>query len=107
MKRAQMSPQERSWRSELVGLIAHQPFLRGTLSLRQRSCGKPNCRCARGEKHASLYLVQSREGRPRQLFLGKEQEEQARQWVDNYQRLRELVERVSERSWEFLQRKEP
>jgi hypothetical protein len=107
MKRVQMSAQERSWRSDLAQLVSHRSFLRGYLSVRERSCGKPTCHCAQGEKHRSLYLVCSQEGKPRQLFIPREQEEEVRQWVAQYQRLRELLERISESAWERLRRKEP
>ena len=107
MKRAQMSPQERSWRSELARLVSSRPFVRGCLSTRDRACGKPTCRCARGEKHRSLYLVCSHEGRPRQLFIPREQEEQVKAWVAHHQRLRELLERISEAAWKRLQDRKP
>lgn len=107
MKRAQMSPQERAWRSELARLVSSQPLVRGYLSDRERVCGKPTCHCARGEKHRSLYLVCSRDGRPRQLFIPREREEQVKEWVAHHQRLRELLEHISEAGWERLRQKEP
>jgi len=39
------------------------------LSERLGKCGKPNCRCTRGELHKSLYLVQSQGGRLRQICV--------------------------------------
>jgi hypothetical protein len=107
MNRTQMSPQERSWRSELARLVSSRPLVRGYVSVRERACGKPTCRCARGEKHRSLYLVCSQEGRPRQLFIPREQEERVKEWVAYHQRLRELVERISEAAWKRLRDREP
>jgi hypothetical protein len=105
MKRAEMSPQERNWRSRLTRLLHSQGLLRGTLTVRHRVCGRPNCRCARGEKHASLYLVSHQQGRVRQLFVPKEQEEQARQWSANYRRARAMLDRIAELYFERLQKR--
>jgi hypothetical protein len=88
--------------------LAHaQPFLRGTLSVRSRPCGKPNCRCARGQWHVSLYVVQSHEGKPRQVYVPKAWEERIRQAVQNHQEMQRLIEELSELEWKRLrERKE-
>lgn len=41
------------------------PMVPGTLYLLRRKCGKPNCRCAQGELHASWVLTRSESGRSR------------------------------------------
>ena len=93
--RAQMSAQERRLRSRIVQLISQNALLRGTLSLRERTCGKKNCKCAHGEKHASLYLVLSQQGKLRQLFIPRRYEDAVRQAVAQYQEVRQLLESVS------------
>ena len=65
MNRISLSPAERSFRSRLAQLIHDHWLLRGTLSPRSRKCGKATFHCASGELHASLYLVQSHDGKPR------------------------------------------
>ena len=55
--RAKLSAAERNFRSRIAQLASTQWFLRGTLSERSSKCGKPNCRCANGELHESVYLV--------------------------------------------------
>jgi hypothetical protein len=107
MKRTQIPPQERSWRSQLARLISYQPFLRASLQIRERACGKPNCHCTRGEKHASLYLVRGRDGTREQRFVPREQEAEVRQWVSSYQRILDLLERISEAAWKRVGKKEP
>ena len=57
--RAKLSAAERNFRSQFARLALNRWFLRGSLSERLGKCGKPNCRCTRGELHKSLYLVQS------------------------------------------------
>lgn len=104
---ALMSPRERELRSQLKQMLLAQGVIRGTLALRETTCGKANCRCKRGLKHLALYLVASEQGKLRQLFIPKSLEPQARQWVASYQRLRELLEELSQLHWERLEQRKP
>jgi hypothetical protein len=107
LSRSSLSAGERSRRSRLAQLVSTRRFLRGTFAPRSRRCGKSNCRCAQGELHASLYLVQSRGGKPRQVFVPKEWEERIRQSVQGYQEIQQLLEELSEIEWQqLLDRKE-
>lgn len=107
LPRSSLSAAERRGRSRLAQLVHTRPLLRGTLSVRSRRCGKPNCRCARGELHVSLYLVQSHDGKPRQVYVPQEWEERIRQAVQNHQEIQGLIEELSEREWKRLrERKE-
>jgi hypothetical protein len=55
----------------------------------------------------SLYLVQSRGGKPRQLFVPKAWEDRVRQSVQGYQEIQQLLEELSEIEWQqLLDRKE-
>jgi hypothetical protein len=94
--RAAMGQQERHWRSLLAQIAAQRGLLRGSLQLRQQTCGKPNCKCTRGQKHQALYVVFSKDGRYRQLYVPRQWEQAVRQWVGNYRQLRDLTEKVSE-----------
>jgi hypothetical protein len=103
MSRSQFPASERALRSRLAKLVHDEPLLRGTLSMRKITCGKANCRCARGEKHLCLYLTCSRSGRVHQVFIPRDIADQVRRWVHNYRTVRELLEKLSEASWERLQ----
>jgi len=93
--RSHLSARERDFRSRLAKLIHGDGILRGSLSVRERTCGKPTCKCAKGEKHVSLYLTFSEDGKYRQLFVPKHLEEEVRAWVSNHQKARELLEEIS------------
>jgi hypothetical protein len=101
-----MSAKERDRRSRLARLAHGAGLLRGTLAPRQRVCGKPNCKCAKGEKHASLYLVVHRDGELRQLCIPKTFEPHVRQWVRNYQEVKELLEQISELYWDKTRKRQ-
>ena len=107
MHRSQFSARERQRRSRLAQIIHTAGFLRGTLSLRNVRCGKPTCRCARGELHACLYLVRRHGGKLRQLFVSRPWEERVRQAVENHQEMERLIEELSDLEWKRLkERKE-
>lgn len=46
-------------------LLRDRPLVPGTLYLLERKCGKANCRCARGQLHASWVLTRSEGGKSR------------------------------------------
>jgi len=102
LSRAELSASERSLRSRIAQLTSSERFLRGTLSERSGRCGKPNCHCAEGEGHPSLYLVQSHAGKVRQLCVPKALQDPVRQAVGEYQEIQRLLNEVSELEWKRL-----
>jgi len=100
--RAKLSAAERNFRSQFARLALNRWFLRGSLSERLGKCGKPNCRCTRGQLHKSLYLVQSQGGRLRQICVPLAWQERVRQAVSDYRKMQELIEEVSELEWKRL-----
>jgi hypothetical protein len=107
LNRAKLSATERNFRSRIAQLSSGQWFLRGTLSERSGKCGKPNCRCTRGELHRSLYLVQSQDGKLRQICVPKAWQERVRRAVHDYRQMQKLIEEVSELEWKRLQERKP
>ena len=106
LSRAELSATERGLRSRIAQIASGERFLRGTLSERSGKCGKPNCRCADGEGHPSLYLVQSHAGKVRQLCIPKSLQDPVRQAVGQFQEMQRLLQEVSELEWKrFLARK--
>jgi hypothetical protein len=43
----------------------------GSLYQMRRKCGKPGCKCARGQLHASWYLSRAEQGRTKLIYIGK------------------------------------
>lgn len=106
MYKSQMKKQERDSRSRLKPYVSYKELLRGTLSIRERVCGKSNCKCQRGEKHVSLFLTRSKDGKVEQRYIPKEKEELVRQWVNNYKDVQELLEKISSIYWDRLKKKD-
>lgn len=101
-----MSHVERDIRSRLAQMSSGNAIVRGTLTTREKVCGKPNCKCARGEKHVALYLVASKDGKLRQLFVPQSYEARVQKWLVQYKEANELLEQLSDLYWEKIQNRE-
>ena len=53
------------------------------------------------------YLVQSQQGKPRQICVPKAWQERVRQAVNDYQQMQRLIEEVSELEWKRLRERKP
>lgn len=104
--RTSQSDHERQIRSQLRKILNSSGLLHGTLVERHRVCGKPNCRCTRGQKHRGLYLVVTEGGKPRQLYVPEDWEQTVRHWVQDYQKARELMEEVSRIHWQKVRERQ-
>jgi len=92
-----MSKKERALRSRITKLVSEFGLLRGSLLVRKRLCGNPRCRCrTKGERHESLALQVSIEGRSRQFHVPKAMQDEVRAWVEHYQEIRGLLDQISE-----------
>ena len=106
IKHVRLTPVERALRAQLQQLLQGAGLMRATLTVRERVCGKDNCKCASGQKHASLYLVSRQNGKLRQLFVPKHLEPKARQWVKSYLEAQEVLETISDQCWRRLEERE-
>ncbi len=98
---AYLSPQGSVARSRLTRLLQGSPMLRAGLVSMARTCGKPSCKCAKGEKHVSLY-VSLKVGRTRKMvYIPPELEQPVRSWAESYREAAELWETMLQ---EYLQR---
>jgi len=106
--RTQRSSEERQARSRAAQFLVNEPFLRGTLVLRMRTCGKPYCRCQKGQKHPTLYLYTRSSKRQVCTYIPKALHETVRRWVDNGRRIKRLVDQVAQHNFEtLLEQKQP
>lgn len=101
-----MSPEERRLRSQLNRLLSQRAVIHGSLIRRRRVCGKPHCKCTRGELHEGLYLIVTEQGAPRQMYVPKEWEQTVRQWIDNYREARKLMDDVSRIHWDKVRNRQ-
>ena len=69
-------------------LLERSVLLKGTLIEVQRTCGKPGCKCARGEKHTCRQLSASVEGKTRTWNVPRRYLARVKRLTDNYRRFR-------------------
>ena len=95
-------------REKLVGkLPVTGELLRGSLLERIVRHTKDCPKCARGEGHRVFVLtVTYAGGRVRQFSVRRERVAEVRQWLNNYQKLKQAIEGICELNHELL-RPEP
>jgi hypothetical protein len=89
-------------------LPAAEETLRGAMLTQGRRCGRPGCRCARGELHGPYtYLSLGRErGRSRLLYVPAALVEAVRRRVEASVRVEAALSEISEINAELLRRRE-
>jgi len=85
------------------------PVLRASLIERFTQCGKSGCKCMQGEKHGPAYYltVSYAKGKTRQVYVPKDLQPLAAQWVRNYQQAITVLEEISSINLELIRLKEP
>lgn len=73
-------------------LMKHEGLLRGSLLERPKFCGKPGCKCTRGQPHPpGLYLSRRVGGTARHLFIRSAHHERARREASAYKEFRQAL----------------
>jgi hypothetical protein len=86
--RSQLTRAQQQLSGLLEDCFGRGPLLPGSLYTLRRKCGKPNCRCTRGELHESTVLSYRGQGRPQNISPPPEQIDTLRQRTDDYRRVR-------------------
>ena len=84
--------------------LAH--VMRASLITRSVKCGKPNCRCANGEGHKSLYISSYYNGKTRLDFVPKSYKDKVSQCIKDYDELIALLSELSSINLELFRRRE-
>jgi hypothetical protein len=86
--------------SEIKGLVepvfSDRPVIKGTVYELKRRCGKPGCKCARGELHARMVVSASEGGKTRLQVIPKGFVVEVQGKVRRYQELRRVRARLGE-----------
>ena len=78
------------------------PMVQGSFYLLRRKCGKPNCRCAGGQFHATYVLTRSEQGQDRLYTVPKDQRARLRQWAAEYRRYQRARAVLAKRQVQLL-----
>jgi len=82
--------------------------LRASLLERMTQCGKPGCKCMRGEKHGPAYYVTVTyaQGKTRQVYVSRDRKRLVETWIRNYHRVWAALEEISRINLELLRLKD-
>jgi len=106
MNRKYMDLDLKKTTSHLARLLYKGSFLRGNPVIMERTCGNKNCRCVlEGKKHKSLYISKNKDGNRKMIYVPKRLEDEVRAKLDAYQRIKRLVEKISELNYKELKMK--
>ena len=75
-------------RALVESLVGREPLLPGSLYTLRRRCGKPGCRCTRGELHATPMLSYRGQGKPQNVTPRPGELAALRALTEAYQRFR-------------------
>ena len=96
-------------RQALVKQLARlEPLiLRGSLIERYKRCGHPGCKCQQGQGHGpKYYLSISQAGsRPEMDYVPEEFTKQVSDYLQNFQKVRQVLERICNINRELLRRR--
>ena len=92
---------------EIRGLIepffSDKPVVKGTVYELKRRCGKPGCKCARGELHRRMVVSASEEGKTRLQVIPRGYLVEVQEKVRRYQELRHARARLGEAHQKMLE----
>lgn len=75
-------------REDLGVFLSDHPLVKGTVYTLRRKCSKPSCRCAQGERHASIVLTANIKGRTRLWTIGQDRVEELRERTEAHRQFR-------------------
>ena len=85
---------------EIKGLVgpvfSDLPMIRGTVYELKRRCGKPGCKCTRGELHSRMVVSASERGKTRLQVIPQGFLSEVQTKVRRYQELRRVRARLGE-----------
>lgn len=100
--RSHLAPKERLARSRLAQLLHEKPLLIGSLVSMPRRCGKPGCKCTKGDLHPGTYLALRVGATRKMVHIPQSLEAEVTQSVAAYQEAWHLMEQVSQSCFERL-----
>lgn len=82
-------------------------ILRGSLIERYKRCGHPGCQCQQGQGHGPKYYlsVSQAGGRPEMDYVPEEYSQQVSNYLQNFQKVRQLLEQICNINRELLRRR--
>ncbi len=75
---------------------AEGPMLSASLVQSGKQCGRPGCRCMKGERHIQHQLTFKVHGKTQTVYVPVDLVEEVRGWIEEHKRLRGLMQEISQ-----------
>lgn len=75
--------------AEVRRMVRVREMVRGYVYHSRRRCGKPSCRCARGEVHEAWVIATKVDGKQTTRSLSPERRKRVQQLAEDYRRFRQ------------------
>ena len=98
---------ESKQKSAAEALASCRGLIKASLCRTRVTCGKPSCRCAKNPRfrHVALTFTYKHKGKSMGLHVPKNMEAEARRAVADYQKLKKLVQKLSDSNLKKFRRK--
>lgn len=99
-----MKPNTSKLGMELLNQLRKRgPFLCASLVVRNKRCGRADCRCAQeGPIHPTANVTWKEGGKTRTLHVPQELIKEVAQWIQEWKAMRELVQKMSQEQRKHL-----
>ena len=87
-------------------ILERRDFLKGSLVRTRTRCGKPNCRCAKGERHEVWHLSYKEAGRTKRIYIPDDLASEVRKWIGNRKKIQKLLEKAFKLNVQLIKDKE-
>jgi len=83
-------------------------FLRGSVIVSYKKCGKPGCKCEHGKGHGPKYsmTINFPKRRPEHDYIPLKQITMVKEYVDNYHKFKDIVEQICAINRVIIKRRE-
>jgi len=71
-------------------------MMKGSLTLTSRSCGKPGCKCQRGEKHPIYFFGYNMKGKKQILSVPAKSSQQIQKLINSWKHHKDLIEELTD-----------
>ena len=78
-------------------------FIRGSISTIKHKCSNKKCLChSGGEKHPGIYFTSTIDKKTKIVYLGNKKQTIAKNWMENYSKIKSILDRLNEINIQIL-----
>jgi hypothetical protein len=78
------------------------PFVQGSLCKVKIKCGKPRCKCAKGEHHEAYVLSKTVRGKTVTTHIPRDLLDEVKSWAEEQKRIKKLTREISDLSEQII-----